>query len=466
MHMKTSERDELRRDAFAVYRAALERVDPAAMMKACLQLEGDRLLVRTEERREEIDLGDLQSIVVLGFGKASARMAAALEEILGDRIDRGVVAVKYGHTESLSRIELLEAGHPVPDAASISAGEAIRAEAERADADSLVISLISGGGSAILSAPAGDISLAEQQEVTKLLLASGASIGEMNTLRKHTSRVKGGRLAAALAPARSLNLILSDVVGDPLEVIASGPTVPDPTTVQDALEILGQYGLKDKIPARVLQFLEEGGGGFHGAGADAEGTGHAGTAETPKPGDPVFDRAHNIIIGSNHLGLRAAQAAAEELGYHTAVVTSRLEGEARDVARLVLGIARDSHARGLLVERPGCILLGGETTVTIRGSGRGGRNQEMALSALAAMDAADEGIGLLFGASDGNDGPTDAAGGYAAWDIARQARRGGIDLEYELDRNNSYRVLDKLGAVVKTGPTNTNVADFVVAVFR
>ena len=441
--------EQLRNDARAIYQAALDRVDPAVMVKSCLHLEGDLLRVRTEEHSEEIDLGAFRSIVVLGFGKASGRMAVALEQILGDRISRGVVAVKYGHTEKPARIELREAGHPVPDDASISAGQAILQEAENADAETLIVTLISGGGSAILSAPAGDITLQEQQEATKLLLASGATIREMNTLRKHTSRVKGGRLAVAMAPARSLNLILSDVVGDPLEVIASGPTVPDPTTAADAGKILGRYGLSDKIPSAVRRFLE-------GAGHDP----------SPKPGDAVFSAASNVVIGSNHLGLRAARAAAEQRGYNTAVVSSRLEGEAREVARLVLGMARDSHARGLLVEPPGCILLGGETTVTVRGNGRGGRNQEMALAALVAMESADAGIGLLFAASDGNDGPTDAAGGYASWEAVEQARRGGIDLEHALEHNDSYRALDRLAALIKTGPTNTNVADFVVALLR
>jgi hydroxypyruvate reductase len=414
------------------------------MIASCLEVDGNHLHVHTEEHDERVDLRAYSSIIVLGFGKASARMAKAVEALLGDRITGGVVAVKYGHTEQLSRIELVEAGHPVPDEASINAGTQLLSWAERADADTLAITLISGGGSAILSAPAGDISLAEQQEVTQLLLASGATIGEMNTLRKHTSRVKGGQLAAAIAPARSLNLILSDVVGDLLEVIASGPTVPDPTTVADALATVDRHGLRDRLPRSVLTYLEYG-------------------AETPKPGDGAFSVVSNIIVGSNHLGLAAAKESARQLGYDSAVVTSRLEGEARDVARLVLGIARDSQARGLLVQPPGCILLGGETTVTIRGNGTGGRNQEMAVAALAAMKPEDRGIYLLFGASDGNDGPTDAAGGYASWDVAEAARQRHFDLSRFLDANDSYRLLDALDAHVMTGPTNTNVADFVVA---
>jgi glycerate 2-kinase len=427
-----------------IYRAALQRVNPEAMIRSCLQLSGQVLQLRTETHEERVDLSAYPRIIVLGFGKASAGMAKAVEDLLGDRVIGGVVAVKYGHTEHLSRVELLEAGHPVPDEASIRAGKAILSWAERADADTLVITLISGGGSAILSAPAGEITLGEQQEVTQLLLASGATIGEMNTLRKHTSRVKGGRLAAAIAPARSLNLILSDVVGDPLEVIASGPTVPDPTTVADALATVERYGLGDRLPSSLRSYLDTG-------------------VETPKPGDVAFSRASNIIIGSNYLGLLAAKEAAQELGYDSAVVTSRLEGEARELSRLVLGIARDSRNLGLLVDPPGCILFGGETTVTIRGEGAGGRNQEMALAALASMTERDAGIYLLFAASDGNDGPTDAAGGYASWELAQTARERNLDLSHFLDANDSYRVLDTLGAHVKTGPTNTNVADFVVA---
>ena len=431
-------------DLDSIYRAALERVDPDVMIRSCFSYDGRTLTVSTEEKRETLDLDEFSEVVVVGFGKASARMARAVEDVLGERIPGGVVAVKYGHTEELSRIELLEAGHPVPDEASIRAGEALLRRAEAATGDTLVITLISGGGSAILSAPATGISLAEQQEATKLLLASGATIGEINTLRKHTSRVKGGRLAAAFAPARSLNLILSDVVGDPLEVIASGPTVPDPTTAADARGIVERYGLRDRLAGSVLRHLAEG-------------------PETPKPGDAVFDAAVNIIIGSNHLGLLAAKGAAEDLGYHTAVVTSRLEGEARDVAGLILNIARDSRERGLLVEPPGCILLGGETTVTIRGTGRGGRNQEMALAALAEMRPEDAGIYLLFGASDGNDGPTDAAGGYASWELAEAAQGRGLDMADALTRNDAYPFLKKLGAHVMTGPTNTNVADFAIA---
>ncbi|WP_455382821.1 glycerate kinase type-2 family protein [Salinispira pacifica] len=442
-------------DLKTIFRAGVARVDPRAMMRERLSLSGDRLSVVTESEQVELDLGRFDRIIVIGGGKAGATMAAGLEEVLGDRIDSGIIAVRDPHREKLSRISTVIASHPVPDERSVDAARRLVGLAREADERTLVLTLISGGGSALLCYPFDAdgvaLTLKEKQEVTRLLLASGATIHEVNCVRKHLSGIKGGRLAAAIHPARSLNLILSDVVGDNLDAIASGLVAPDRTTYADALEIVGRYSLRDQLPPTAREILERG----------ASGT----LPETPKPGDPLFDSVTNVLLGSNAQALRAAAAAATDLGYRTTILSSQITGEAREVAKFYVGIGKDIRKRSLLSAPPACIIAGGETTVTIHGDGKGGRNQEMALAFLteiARQPADSEQLYFLSAGSDGTDGPTDAAGAFASAQILGEAEQRRLDPESYLARNDAYRFFDQLGRLLKTGPTNTNVCDLQI----
>lgn len=442
-------------EAEAIYRAGLARVDPLAMMGRVLSLSGDRLEVMTETECHVYDLSRFQHIYVLGAGKASARMALGLETLLGSRITSGVVAVKEGYGERLARIRLLEAAHPVPDARSAAAAREVLAAARQAGPDDLVIVLVSGGGSAILAAPLPlpdrRLTLADKQQTTRVLLGCGATIQDINCVRKKLSAVKGGRLAAAIAPAACLGLLLSDVVGDDLDVIASGPTVPDPTTGADALAVLARYGVADTIAPEALAVLEDVAAGR--------------APETPKPGDPVFTRTRTVLVGTNYQALLAARAKAATLGYATLVLTSHLTGEAREMANLFLGLARDIAEYGVPLPRPACVIAGGETTVTVRGTGKGGRNQEMALAYLAglARDAknAEEAV-FLAASTDGSDGPTDATGAFASLDILRRGDAAGLRVDRYLADNDAYHYFEAVDRLLKTGPTNTNVCDIKI----
>jgi hydroxypyruvate reductase len=444
-----------RAEAEAIFRAGLARVDPLAMMERVLALSGDTLRVHTETECHEYDLSRFRHIYVLGAGKASARMALGLERLLGERITGGVVAVKEGYLETLSRIRLLEAAHPVPDERGAAAAREVLALAREAGPEDLVIVLVSGGGSAILAAPltlpARRLTLADKQETTRVLLACGATIQEINCVRKKLSAVKGGRLAAAIAPAACLGLLLSDVVGDDLDVIASGPTVPDPTTGADALAVLDRYGVAGRIAPAALAVLLDVAAGR--------------APETPKPGDPVFARNRTVLVGTNFQALLAARDKAEALGYATVVLTSHLTGEAREMANLFLGMARDIAEHDVPLSRPACVIAGGETTVTLRGTGKGGRNQEMALAFLAALarDAKNaEDAVFLAASTDGSDGPTDATGAFASLDILRLGQSLGLDAARYLADNDAYHYFEAVGALLITGPTNTNVCDIKV----
>jgi hydroxypyruvate reductase len=450
----------LRNDAESIFRAALDRVDPVTMLRRVLRLRGELLEVATELGGSTCDLSAFDRVVVTGMGKASARMALGLEEVLGDRIDDGLVVVKTGHVERLRRVRLVEASHPVPDATSVRAADELLAFARGLDERTLVITLISGGGSALLCAPASDadgrplLTLDEKQAVTRLLLGCGATIHELNCVRKHLSRIKGGRLARAYAPATSLNLLLSDVVGDDLDVIASGPTVADPTTYADALTVLQRHGITARVPAAALRVLERGSAGQ--------------LDETPKPGDAALAKATNALIGTNYQALLAAETHARSLGYTTLVLTSRLTGEAREAALALLGIAEDMAASSFPLVPPACLIAGGETTVTLRGAGRGGRNQELALAFQLALPRTrpTRQILLLAASTDGNDGPTDAAGAFASRELGDRARSLGLDPAAALAANDSYTFHDRLGSLLRTGATNTNVSDVAIILVR
>jgi hydroxypyruvate reductase len=431
-----------------VFQAALAAAEPSDAVRAAITLSGDRLTTRGKA----FDLLAFDSLVVVGAGKAACPMAGAVEDVLDGRISAGLVITKYGHTRPLERITAVEAGHPVPDAAGVAATEKVIRMLAASGERTLVIVLLSGGGSALLVAPVPEITLADKQVVTDLLLRSGARIEELNAVRKHLSRVKGGRLAELARPATVLTLILSDVIGDRLDVIGSGPTAPDSTTFGDALAVLDRYGLRGRAPGRVLSVL------------DAEARGDA--VETPKVGNECFRKVENVIIGGLGRSLEAARDKARSLGYEAEVITAELAGEAREAATFLAGKAL---AVPRSTGRPRCLISGGETTVTVRGRGRGGRNQELAL-AFALEVEGQSGITILSAGTDGTDGPTDAAGAIVDGGTATEARRLGLSPERFLDDNDSYTFFAKLDALMgggchlKTGPTGTNVMDVQIMV--
>ena len=430
----------LRRDALSIFHSALAAVDPEEAVRRHLQFTAG--VLSAGDRR--FDLNACERVWVVGAGKAVAPMAKALEDLLGDRIDAGLLVVKDGHGLPLRRIRIREAGHPVPDERGVAGTLEILNLVAGAGARDLVICLISGGGSALLIAPSDGIRLADKQAATKNLLACGATIHEINAIRKHLSRAKGGQLARAACPAGVLSLILSDVVGDDLDVIGSGPTVPDRSSFQDTLEILKRYEIWNQIPDSVRQRVIL---GVKGA-----------LAETPKPGDPVFERCAQVLVGSCLRALTAAARTAERLGYQSLILSSKVEGEAREVAKAFSAIGKEILSSGQPVKPPACVLIGGETTVTLQGDGRGGRNQEFVLAGAIALDGVAP-IVLLAGGTDGTDGPTDAAGAVADGHTVRRAREMGMDPHAFLRRSDSYHFFKPLDDLIITGPTRTNVMD-------
>ncbi len=441
--------------ARTIAEAALKRVDPVRMITDCLSLTADTLNIKTETQDLSFDLSKFERVLVLGAGKAGASMALGVEQVLGDRIDQGLVVVKYEHVRDLDRIEIAEAGHPVPDQHGVAATSRLVELAESADEKTLCLMLISGGGSALLTLPMKsekiEVTLEDTQRTTELLLEAGTPIQDINCIRKHISAVTGGRFCRTLHPATTVSLILSDVVGDELESIASGVTSPDPTSFDDAWEIAEKYKIADKLPDRVRTVLEDGRAG--------------GIPETPKPGDGIFDRVHNVLIGTNALALEAARRKAKELGFNTLVLTSQLTGEAREIAKVFSGVAKDLVRLDSPLAKPACFLAGGETTVTLHGSGKGGRNQEMALAFLAEVAArpkAYTGVTFLSAATDGNDGPTDAAGAFASVELAEASASAGLSIRRYLADNDSYHFFETVDGLYKTGPTNTNVCDLQI----
>lgn len=430
----------LRKDALGIFHSALAAVDPEEAVRRHVRLEGE--VLSAGDRR--FDLKACDRLIVVGAGKAVAPMAKALEDLLGDRIDAGMLVVKDGHGLPLKKIRIHEAGHPLPDARGVAGTLRILNLLEGAGERDLVICLISGGGSALLSAPSEGIDLADKQAATKNLLACGATIHEINTIRKHLSRAKGGQLARAAHPAAVVSLILSDVVGDDLDVIGSGPTVPDRSRYRDALEILQRYEIWDRTPESVRERLSQG-----DAGA---------LAETPKPGDPAFRRCVQVLVGSCLRALSAAAQAAQRLGYQPLILSSKVEGEAREVARAFAAVGREILSSRNPLTPPACVLMGGETTVTLQGGGRGGRNQEFVLAGALALDATDR-IVLLAGGTDGTDGPTDAAGALADGRTIARAKALGMNPFAFLKRSDSYHFFQPLDDLVITGPTRTNVMD-------
>lgn len=428
-----------------IFYAALKAVDPYESVRC----HGDTILSIWLEN-------NFKKLFLVGFGKAVCQMALAVRDFAEDFIERGILITKYGHsisqesgiTSKESKIKIYEAGHPLPDENGLAATKKIIDLARDFDEDSLLLCLISGGGSALLVSPYNDISLDDKKKTTELLLKAGADIEELNAVRKHISAVKGGRLAEIAYPARIISLILSDVIGDKLDVIASGPTSPDKTTFWEALKVVKRYNLLNRLPQNVSEVLRNGASGS--------------IRETPKEGNYIFDRVENIIIGSNRKALKAAKTQAEFFGFKTEILSSEISGEAKEVGKSIATRARKAKNmprtnRGNAI----CFISGGETTVTVRGTGLGGRNLELALSFAMEIESI-EGITLLSAGTDGTDGPTDAAGAIVNSGTIRTARANGLDPMKYLENNDSYNFFKQINGLLITGPTGTNVMDIQI----
>jgi glycerate 2-kinase len=442
-----------REDAAAIFRAAVAAADPNLAVRQCLSIDKEHLAIRLEsDGSGKRRLGKWPKIHLIAFGKAACAMARAAEEIIPAPLwaGRGITVTNYENVAALNRTDIFGAGHPLPDEAGLNAARLIAERVARAQTGELVLALISGGGSALIPCPADAVSLSDKCAVTGLLLASGATIDEINCVRKHLSRLKGGGLAKLAAPADLHALILSDVLGDDLSAIASGPTVPDPTTFAEAVRILQARKIWEQLPGTVRAYLQQ---GILGQ-----------APETPKPGDPVFQNTGHTLIGSNAISLKAAAQNAEQLGYRAVIYSDRLCGTARNAAEEWVRTIADA-GKAL---RPTAYLAGGETTVHLAGSGLGGRNQEMALAfALAAeKQGLDADWVFLSGGTDGRDGPTDAAGGRVDAGSLARMRAQGIDPQALLDNNDSYHALQASGDLLITGATGTNVADLQVLLIR
>jgi hydroxypyruvate reductase len=416
---------------------ALRAVDPARALKKALRRQGNTLLLGDWR----LDLAEYKNILVVGAGKASAPMAQALEEVLGRPLS-GLVVVKDGYLAPCQGITLLEASHPLPDDRGVQAGLGISRLLSQAGADSLIFNLISGGGSSLLPAPAPGITLADKQATTQALLEAGADINQINAVRKHLSSLKGGGLARLAAPARLVSLIISDVMGNPLDVIASGPSVADPSTWQEVSEIFDQFSLWTKLPPSVCQRVEAGRQGK--------------IAETSKE---EFRHVINYIIADNRLALQAAARQASALGYHTVLLSSSLGGDSAAAAAFHMALAREARQWGQPAAAPACLLSGGETVVTLpEKHGLGGRNQHFALAALSEV-ANLPGVTVICLGSDGSDGPTDAAGAWVDSLTWGKAQELGLDYGKALRGCDAYNFFQASGNLIITGPTNTNVMD-------
>jgi hydroxypyruvate reductase len=434
-----------------IYRDAVREVDPAALIQSRVKKDGRTLWIRSPDTNISEDLSRYKQVIVLGVGKASARMASAIENILGDELSEGFVITKYGHGLKLRKIKGMEAGHPVPDENSLEGARILAQMAAAADENTLIINLISGGGSSLFCLPAEGISLEDKRQTTKALLASGADIDEMNCIRKHISQVKGGGLARIASPARLINLILSDVIGDRIDTIASGITAPDTTTFQDALSIVRKYALEDKLPQAVRDHLSQG----------AQGK----IPETPKASDPAFRDTVNIILGNNTLACNAAYATAKRLGYDTRILSATLAGEASEAGSYFAQLAKEIDSGKAGIAKPAAMIAGGETTVTIRGKGKGGRNQEMALAfaiELHKILPCSSNIFFLSAGTDGSDGPTDAAGAFVTPAIMEKMKAISAQAAASLAENDAYNFFSNTGDLFKTGPTYTNVCDMQI----
>lgn len=424
--------------------SALMAVDPCEAVRRALIRKGTMLQIG----EHCYDLTRYKRLFAIGAGKASARMAVALEQRLGTRLSGGLVVVKYGHGAPTSTIDIQEAGHPVPDLAGQQATAQIMTLLEQLTADDLLFVLLSGGASSLLPAPAPGVALADKQQATTLLLNSGATIHAVNTVRKHLSAMKGGRMAAATR-AHVVTLILSDVLGDDPATIGSGPTAPDATTYAEAIQILRRYGIWHKVPPNVCAHLLKGRRGAY--------------PESPKPGARMFRRVQNQIIGNNQAAVETVARVAKQSGLHPLILSTSLQGEAREVAKCFAAIAREIDTTGRPIRRPACLIAGGELTVSVHGKGRGGRAQEFALAAAREV-AGLPNVWIAGFGTDGTDGPTDAAGAVVDGQTLTRAAGLRVDPTDSLDRNDAYHFFNTVGGLIRTGPTGTNVNDLYLLI--
>jgi glycerate 2-kinase len=429
----------IREDAISIFNAAVAAVQPSSLMQQHVQLRDSVLTVCNKT----FALPAGRPVWVFGAGKAAAAMARALESILTDVVLQGIIITKYEHALTLQHLQVAEAGHPLPDENGVLATAQMVSQLKAVQPGDVVLFLLSGGASALLADYPEGASLTQVQEVFELLLKSGADIHEMNVVRKHLSAVKGGQLALLANTTAWCSLILSDVVGDDLSIIGSGPTVADPSTFADAARILDRYNLTTRLPAAIHDHLQKGIAGS--------------ITETPKPGHPELALWHNFLIGSNAIALDAAKKRATDLGYETQILTSGAKGEAAMLAAQLVTAARDWTG-----SRPACLLMGGESTVTVTGNGLGGRNQHLALAA-GILLTTQPGIAILSAGSDGTDGPTDAAGAITDYALMINAAAKGVDAAHYLGQHDAYHFFEKAGGLIKTGPTQTNVMDIMLA---
>lgn len=429
---------------FQIIDSAIKSVKPDQLIPRKVILEGSYLIIDTSK----FDLNRYDKIYVVGTGKASATMAFELEKLIGTKISNGIVSTKYGHSTPCNKIRIIESGHPVLDENGLRAGDEILKLVNEADENDLVICLLSGGGSSLLEKLPDEITLSELQSVFRALLKCGANIEEMNIVRRHLSKIKGGLLAEAIYPATSVSLILSDVINDPLEAISGGVTSPDPSTFQDALNIIAKYRIKDQIPENVLKYISMGTQGR--------------ISETIKTGNKIFEKVTNIILGNNKEALIIAKEKAESLGFNVLIHSDNIQGEARDIGKLAANIAKEIFKKNLPISKPACVLIGGETTVKIVGAGKGGRNQELVLSAMIEMNDSEFNYIIASCGTDGTDGPTDAAGAIASKEIWQRSKELDISPLPFLQNNDSYTFFEKTGGLIITGPTGTNVMDIII----
>lgn len=429
-----------------IFLAGVDRVLPERLINMAVSLKDNCLLIKDYA----ISLDNVKDIYVIGAGKASAFMGAGVERILGERVSSGHIVVKYGHACTLKKISVSEAGHPVPDSNGFNATRSILEISRKAESNDLVICLLSGGGSALLADFPKGSSPEEIMTANDLLVNCGASIGEINTVRKHLSNIKGGQLARAVYPGRTVTLILSDVTGDQLDVIASGPTVPDPTTFIQALEIIAKYNLTKSMPEGIISYLKQGAAGF--------------ISETPKGEDPVFKRTLNSLIGNNKLALEAAGKKAAELQLNAEIISDSIKGDISEVADFVLTTALKFQS-DINVPKPVSLLFGGEPTVKMSGKGKGGRNQHLALYCSVILRN-HKGITLLSAGTDGTDGPTSAAGAVVDCETFNNAISRNINPDEYLREFDSYNFFGKAGGHIFTGPTMTNVMDLIVVIIE
>lgn len=427
-----------------IYKAALVEVDPQNLIKKGVLIRGNKLIIQGQR----FDLTSFDNIFLAGIGKAASFMAETLMDILGNRVREGVVLRLPPDKILLKKITFLSAPHPLPDRRSLVAGRSILNLAKKASQKDLLMVLISGGGSAQACLPTQEVSLEEKRLITARLLKAGAEITELNTIRKHLSQIKGGQLAKAAFPATVVSLIISDVIHNDLETIASGPTYWDSSTYKDAFQVLAKYNLWNSAPLSIKEIIEK--------GMEKK------IQETVKKDEPIFRRVHNFIIGDNLRALKAGKRQAEKLGFRSYILTSSDKGEAKEIAKNYVSLMISLIYSPKIISKPLCLLAGGELTVTVKGDGRGGRNQEFVLAALLEIEKhlrkKAEWLIISLG-SDGIDGPTDAAGAWASSTTMEKAHKLSLDPSHYLSRNDSYNFFKKIGGLILTGPTHTNVMD-------